>query len=160
MRKLRLRKVKWLTDGYTVHKASGIYIVWLEKKGTKDSKKDGWQLDCVRAVWALFCWGAAVTRWKPGSWTMTLLVMWQDRLDLMLYFLQLEAHFSVLSCACTSSPSEPTSVSIHPTTPLRWLLWGHLHAATSSGKLSVLILLYLLIHSTNCWASFLCQVLV
>ena len=114
MRKLRLRKVKWLTDSYTVHKASGICIVWLEKKGIKDSKKDGWQLDCVRAVWALFCWGAAVTRWKPGSWKMTPLVMWQDRLDLMLYFLQLEAHFSVLSCSCTCSPLEPTSVSIHP----------------------------------------------
>ena len=39
MRKLRLRKVKWLTDSYTVRKASGICIVWLEKKGIKDSKK-------------------------------------------------------------------------------------------------------------------------
>ena len=39
MRKLSLRKVKWLTDSYTVHKASGIYIVWLEKKGIKDSIK-------------------------------------------------------------------------------------------------------------------------
>lgn len=100
MRKLRLGNVKWLAHGYTAGEGHSWALHYLA--GMKGNV-EGWQKAKMNGSWIVTrefgLYSVRMQLWQDESQDLGRcppLMMWQDRQDSMPYFLQPQAHFSVL----------------------------------------------------------------